>query len=97
MILSGINSPPGEVDTVIETLTTGQMILSGTNSPPGELDTGIETLTTGQMILSGTNSLPGEVDTVIDLVPEGIICPVVSVSITVSTSPGGLLVPESII
>jgi hypothetical protein len=47
MILSGTNSPPGEVDTVIETLTTGQMILSGTNSPPGEVDTVIDTLTTG--------------------------------------------------
>ena len=47
MIPSGTNSAPGEVDTVIETLTTGQMILSGTNSPPGEVDTVIETLTTG--------------------------------------------------
>ena len=34
MILSETNSPPGEVDTVIETLTTGRMIPSGTNSPP---------------------------------------------------------------
>jgi hypothetical protein len=47
MILSGTNSLPGEVDTVIETLTTRQMILSGTNIPPGEVDTVIETLTTG--------------------------------------------------
>ena len=53
------NSPPGEVDTVIEILTTRQMILSGTNIPPGEVDTVIETLTTGQMIPPGTNSPPG--------------------------------------
>jgi hypothetical protein len=69
------------------------MIPSGTNSPPGEVDTVIETLITGQMILAITVSTsPGGL-----LVPEGIIYPVVSVSITVSTSPVGLLVPESII
>jgi hypothetical protein len=47
MIPVGSNSAPGEVDSVIETLITGQMILAGTNSPPGEVDTVIETLTTG--------------------------------------------------
>ena len=47
MIPSETNIPPDEVDTVIETLTTGGMIPSETNSPPGEVDTVIETLTTG--------------------------------------------------
>ena len=49
MIPSETNRPPDEVDTVIETLTTGGggVIPSETNSPPGEVDTVIETLSTG--------------------------------------------------
>jgi hypothetical protein len=48
----------------------------------------IETLTAGRMIPSGTNSPPAEESNWVDtsagglLVPEGIIHPVVSVSIT---------------
>ena len=47
MIPLGTNRPPDEVDTVIETLTTGGMIPSGTDRPPDEVDIVIETLTTG--------------------------------------------------
>ena len=47
MIHSETNRPPDEVDTVIETLTTGGMIPSETNRPPDEVDTVIVTLTIG--------------------------------------------------
>jgi hypothetical protein len=81
---------------VIVTLTTGGMIPSETNSPPGEVNTVIETLTTGRMIPSETNRhCVYLVWRSISL--RGYHPPVVSVTITVSTSPGGLLVPEDII
>ena len=47
MIPSETNRPPDEVDTVIETLTTGGMIPSEINRPPDEVDTVIVTLTIG--------------------------------------------------
>jgi hypothetical protein len=58
------------------------MIPSGTNSPPvaRAIDPVIDSLTTGRMIPSGTNSPP--VARAILLDHEGIIGPVVSVSIT---------------
>jgi hypothetical protein len=86
------------IDPVIETLTTGPMIPLGINSPPvvRVIDPVIETLTIGPMIPSGSNSPP--VARVISsqcfyhrvdnssywwtIIPEGIIGPVVSVSIT---------------
>jgi hypothetical protein len=49
------------------------------------------------MIPSETNRLPDEVDTVIVTLTTGGMIPSVSVTITVSTLPGGLLVPEDII
>jgi hypothetical protein len=63
---------------VIETLTSEQMIPSRTNSPPAEVSTVIETLTTEQMIHHCVDTTAGGL-----LVLEGIICSVVSVSITV--------------
>jgi hypothetical protein len=71
---------------VIETLTTGPIILLGTNSPPVArgIDPVIETLT----ITLATGGL-------LDL--EGIIGPVVSVSITgsIALATGKLLVPKT--
>jgi hypothetical protein len=46
VIPSDTNRPPDEVDTVIETLTTGGMIPSETNRSPDEVETVIVTLTT---------------------------------------------------
>jgi hypothetical protein len=97
---------------VIETLTTGPRVPSGSNSSPVArvIDPVIETLITGPMIPSVSNSplvasyrpCDRNTDYWTDdtlLVPEGIIGPVVSVSITgsITLATGELLVPKGII
>jgi hypothetical protein len=44
---SETNRPSDQLDTMIETMTTGGMIPSETNRPTDEVDTVIVTLTTG--------------------------------------------------
>jgi hypothetical protein len=91
MIPSGTNSSPVArvIDPVMETLTTRQMIPSGINCPPvaRAIDPVIDS--------------PGSITlaTGVLLDSEGIIGPVVSVSITrsITLATGGLLDPEGII
>jgi hypothetical protein len=69
---------------VIETLTTGQMTLSGTNSPPAEVLTSVcwRTISPRECHLPSSLCFYHWVDTSAGglLVPESVICPVVSVS-----------------
>jgi hypothetical protein len=109
--LRGYHPPVVSVTITVSTSSGGLLVseciippvvsvtITVTNRPPDEVDTVIVTLTTGGMIPSETNRPPDEVDTVIvTLTTWGMIHPpVVSVTMTVSTSSGGLLVSEGII